>query len=348
MSSGENADRLVRWLFDRHSRLVIKSIESNTNGGGGSCATVSTTNASSTTTSSSTPTPTSSLRSVVVAAASVSKPRRRSGGGDAGRLLRSAVDNAVRSNSSTGSSTRDARDIINARRHPESGRLVTMTTATATIEQRQQAEAENEPPGPINVHDMHASQQQPEPIVKKVRCPDFPSCPLTDDLCPNVHPKEPCKYFPNCMYGKECLFVHSPFPCRFGERCSNPFCNFTHPPPGSKPTAAVQALPIISPMSIPCRFGARCRRPDCQFLHPVGVPCPHGAGCLRPACPFTHPSEHPPPPPRSLVNRPCRFGSACAKADCPFQHPGRKAHDPLNVVSKVSVNGGGSSSKQMP
>ncbi|VDP61696.1 unnamed protein product, partial [Schistosoma curassoni] len=60
--------------------------------------------------------------------------------------------------------------------------------------------------------------------------------------------------------------------CRFQNRCTNPHCQFYHPP------VVVQAPPIIVRSSastvpvfnsqIPCRYGSGCtNRTKCPFLH---------------------------------------------------------------------------------
>ena len=167
-------------------------------------------------------------------------------------------------------------------------------------------------------------QQQLQSQSTQVKCPDFPDCKLSEEECGRVHPKELCKYFPNCAFGRDCLFLHPAVPCRFQDRCQNPYCNYTHD--GAGKTAEQAAIPatVFAPSSILCRFNGRCQRPDCPFLHTVNAPCPHGAACQRPACPFQHPPDHLLPA-RSRVNRPCRFGRSCAKADCPYLHPERDA-----------------------
>lgn len=295
ISSREHAERLVRWLFDQLS--TSRNISQLT------------------------PTTTNiihhqkPIKSVVsiAAGAAVSKASLKSP--TTHTILKGVIDSVVKSNNNNNNSTKsvdvkDARDIINLRRRSVDERLSPVFTTvsvppTTTVQQQPQ-------------------QPQPQPIKKTVRCPDFPDCPKTDEECGMVHPRELCKYFPNCLYGKDCLFFHPPVPCRFADRCQNAVCNFTHSDAGS--------VPLETTLTIPCRFNERCRRPNCPFLHTVALPCPQGAQCMRPACPFTHPSDHAQPAPRALVNRPCRFGRACAKADCPFQHPKPPPQDAASVI----------------
>lgn len=284
MSSREHAERLVRWLFDNvqdHGESAQTSIG----------------------TSPQQPQqPPKNLRSSVqrvAAGASVGKPRANHG------VLKSVIDSVIRTNNNHKGEVKDARDIINSRRRSTDDTAMSRTVTTFQ-EQRRQSATENTP-NQLTV--LPTNNTVPK---KTTRCPDFPDCPKSDQDCPMVHPKELCKYFPNCLFGKDCLFLHPPVPCRFGDRCQNAVCNFTHTPHNTV---------VDGPLNIPCRFNEHCRRPNCPFLHTVAMPCPQGAQCMKPACPFKHPSEHALPAPRALVNRPCKFGRACAKADCPFQHP---------------------------
>ena len=43
---------------------------------------------------------------------------------------------------------------------------------------------------------------------KKIKCRYWPKCKETDDKCPYFHPKEECKFFPNCQNGQKCLYIH--------------------------------------------------------------------------------------------------------------------------------------------
>jgi hypothetical protein len=346
MSCREHAERLVRWLFS-----AMAGCSSSTG----------------TSTGTTTATTRSTLKSVVVVAAgaSVHKPstinQPRS---NTRHLLRSVLDGVVKSNSTIVKSLpappaidqrshcRDARDIINGRRRDDPTGRSHRHHALSTVPNDSMAQKENT---------ANSSPLQPvQPQLKTQRCPAFPACAKPDDECPFAHPKELCKYFPNCMFGKACLFVHPPVPCRFGDRCQNDLCNYSHSTGcssstsgagttstgSSTSTTSTSSTPILTTINIPCKFNERCTRPACPFLHTVPLPCPHGSHCLRPACPFTHPTDHAGPIVRAMVNRPCRFGRACAKADCPFQHPPKL--DGTMVASGVanSSGGGGGQNKE--
>ena len=69
-----------------------------------------------------------------------------------------------------------------------------------------------------------------------------------------------CKYFPNCLDGEECLFVHEPGPseesvCPDGEKCNNQACNYSEQ--------------SHSKSKVSCIFQANCNRLNCPFKHTV-------------------------------------------------------------------------------
>ncbi|KAI0090742.1 hypothetical protein BDY19DRAFT_886920 [Irpex rosettiformis] len=129
----------------------------------------------------------------------------------------------------------------------------------------------------------------------------------------------------------------SPTLCKFGLKCTNPLCRYSHPSPVATPESGV----VLS--NDPCEAGKDCKNKDCvkahvspavlkphadqlnpkaavftpsPYHHPslqTQVPCRFGAACTRPGCSFMHP-----PRPSST---PCRFGASCTKATCQFQHP---------------------------
>lgn len=81
----------------------------------------------------------------------------------------------------------------------------------------------------------------------------------------------------------------------------------------------------------PCRFGDNCTTPECEFQHSASwspeeaerrigsVCCPWRARCYREACPFRHPPNW--NPQKNYENRPCRYGARCDRPDCYFKHP---------------------------
>ncbi|CDO78234.1 hypothetical protein BN946_scf184608.g4 [Trametes cinnabarina] len=128
----------------------------------------------------------------------------------------------------------------------------------------------------------------------------------------------------------------SPTLCKFGLKCTNPICRYSHPSPVATPESGV----VLS--NDPCEKGKDCKDKDCikghvspaalnpnaevpkpsTFVAPAPavqqntVPCRYGAACTRPNCTFSHPT-------RQAANhaQACRFGAACTRATCPFQHP---------------------------
>ncbi|OCH86077.1 hypothetical protein OBBRIDRAFT_797520 [Obba rivulosa] len=127
----------------------------------------------------------------------------------------------------------------------------------------------------------------------------------------------------------------SPTLCKFGLKCTNPLCRYSHPSPVATPESGV----VLSNEA--CENGKDCKDKDCikahvspavlnpqaEQLKPTAfvpppttthspIPCRYGAACTRPGCTFSHP-----PRPSDHKNQPCRFGAACTRATCPFQHP---------------------------
>ena len=79
--------------------------------------------------------------------------------------------------------------------------------------------------------------------------------------------KQPCKYFPDCYDGDECLFAHessvnpddvSAF-CSRGEDCSDQSCLFNEQ----------QHKSVIKNCGIKCKFQANCYRFGCPYKHDV-------------------------------------------------------------------------------
>ncbi|CCL99187.1 uncharacterized protein FIBRA_01202 [Fibroporia radiculosa] len=130
----------------------------------------------------------------------------------------------------------------------------------------------------------------------------------------------------------------SPTLCKFGLKCTNPVCRYSHPSPVATPESGV----VLSNEA--CESGKNCKDKDCIKAHvspavlnpnatdhlkpstfvPTSAPtahtptpCRYGAGCTRPNCSFTHPSR----PSTTTSSTPCKFGTACTRATCPFQHP---------------------------
>ncbi|PPQ63015.1 hypothetical protein CVT24_005961 [Panaeolus cyanescens] len=125
----------------------------------------------------------------------------------------------------------------------------------------------------------------------------------------------------------------SPTLCKFGLKCTNAHCRYSHPSPVATPESGV----VLS--NDPCEKGKDCKDKDCIKAHispavlrpPTETPIPHapapvhhtpipcrfGAACTRPNCTFNHPRAAV----QQQFSQPCRFGSACTRAQCAYQHP---------------------------
>ncbi|KAG2137265.1 hypothetical protein BD769DRAFT_1651329 [Suillus cothurnatus] len=127
----------------------------------------------------------------------------------------------------------------------------------------------------------------------------------------------------------------SPTLCKFGIKCTNSQCRYSHP----SPVATAESGVVLSTEA--CEKGKDCKDKDCIKSHvspavknPVAgathtpvpptattgppqhtVACRFGGACTRPNCPYTH------PPKTNHFAQQCRFGAGCTRATCPFQHP---------------------------
>ncbi|KAK0226239.1 hypothetical protein IW262DRAFT_1541313 [Armillaria fumosa] len=130
----------------------------------------------------------------------------------------------------------------------------------------------------------------------------------------------------------------SPTLCKFGLKCTNPHCRWTHP----SPVATVESGVVTSTEA--CEQGKDCKDKDCvkahvspavltakdhpppaapvsqpSHHHPSPVPCRFGAACTRLNCTFSHPPR--PSNNSSHFAQQCRYGAGCTRATCQFQHP---------------------------
>ncbi|KAI6111970.1 hypothetical protein EDD16DRAFT_1694007 [Pisolithus croceorrhizus] len=130
----------------------------------------------------------------------------------------------------------------------------------------------------------------------------------------------------------------SPTLCKFGTKCTNSQCRFSHP----SPVATAESGVVLSTEA--CEKGMQCNDKDCikshvspavnnpaaeppkpvattpvhanpspSHPHPSTIPCRFGSTCTRPGCLFSHP--------RPQHAQQCRFGTACTRATCSYQHP---------------------------
>lgn len=147
----------------------------------------------------------------------------------------------------------------------------------------------------------------------------------------------------------------SPTLCKFGVKCSNALCRYSHP----SAAASVESGVVLS--TEPCPKGRRCDDKDCTLSHPSAgtsaysllftllfftysyidmnasmpqprapaappapapfggvssIPCKFGVNCTRPGCPYSHPTNQ---AAQSSVS--CKFGIHCTRVDCKFSHP---------------------------
>ncbi|KAF7297998.1 hypothetical protein HMN09_01020700 [Mycena chlorophos] len=138
----------------------------------------------------------------------------------------------------------------------------------------------------------------------------------------------------------------TPSLCKFGVKCTNAHCRYTHP----SPVATAESGMTLS--NEVCEKGKDCKDKDCDkghvspaVLNPQaasqpppaphlstparpnhapaqpGVPCRFGAACTRPGCTFSHPPGHPSNAANPQFAQPCHFGAACTRANCAYQHP---------------------------
>ncbi|KAF8320501.1 hypothetical protein DL93DRAFT_1852722 [Clavulina sp. PMI_390] len=112
--------------------------------------------------------------------------------------------------------------------------------------------------------------------------------------------------------------------CKFGVKCTNPICRYSHPSPAASETSGI----VLSDEA--CPKGNKCDDADCTLGHvskatldPNATPpvSSHASPARTVhAKPTFHPYSKPSfTPTTSTV--PCKFGAACTRATCTFQHP---------------------------
>ncbi|KAJ8589656.1 hypothetical protein M405DRAFT_817682 [Rhizopogon salebrosus TDB-379] len=179
-----------------------------------------------------------------------------------------------------------------------------------------------EVPSPVSVPAPSiAEPAQPTPIVAPI--------PVSASAVPSTSPPKPAYAPPERP--------QSPTLCKFGTKCTNSQCRYSHP----SPVATAESGVVLSTEA--CDKGKDCKDKDCIKSHVspavnnpgVGgtthapapppttatgppqhtVQCRFGGACTRPNCPYQH------PPKLNHFAQQCRFGASCTRATCPFQHP---------------------------
>jgi hypothetical protein len=211
-------------------------------------------------------------------------------------------------------------DTSDRRNDPEMAMNDGITFESPASEMQQQQEEE------MAEQEQEHTEPDGAPATKqrKMRCQFWPNC--RNPTCRFWHPVEPCKNFPRCQFGDECLFIHPA--CQYGIACTRPGCHFAHPQRGGgggghggTMVGGRMLMPQILPMglasvpappssrsSVPCRNGYACpgRLNSCSFKHPPPA-CKFGTACRRMGCSFAH-------------GTPCRNGSTCTTPGCTFVH----------------------------
>lgn len=210
-------------------------------------------------------------------------------------------------------------------------------------------------------------------------CPNYPDCPNTGGTCANIHPGEDMPedqvphYLQAIQNGNRPFQQHThhqvqhannglnpqapafaseiptkpelPDSCKFGIKCTNAYCKYSHP----TPAATVESALVLSEDA--CENGAQCKDAECVKSHPspaiarglanggvlkpattprpvsgtnkVPEPCRFGNDCTRAGCYYIHPWDAHIAKAMGLPmsSVPCRFGSSCTKGStCPFWH----------------------------
>ena len=125
------------------------------------------------------------------------------------------------------------------------------------------------------------------------RCRFWPSC-VQGESCLYVHPKVLCQKYPACKFGDKCLYIHPT--CKFDANCTKTNCPFMHttPKPHGMPVKSAMATVPPKMLSTPvalrpkCKFFPKCNNLSCPFYHPT--PCRYGISCAnKSTCRYSHP-----------------------------------------------------------
>jgi nuclear polyadenylated RNA-binding protein NAB2 len=122
----------------------------------------------------------------------------------------------------------------------------------------------------------------------------------------------------------------SPTLCKFGMKCTNAYCRYSHPSPVATPESGM----VLS--NEPCEKGKDCKDKDCVKAHVSPAVLNPGISHFLSASSYISnmggfPEHHKPPSVQHPVTTttttphstavPCRFGASCTKPSCPYTHP---------------------------
>lgn len=114
-----------------------------------------------------------------------------------------------------------------------------------------------------------------------VPCRTFPNCRF-GSKCLYIHP--PCKFNPNCAR-PGCPFAH---PIGGGAAAGGGMGPSAAP---KRARAPGYFRALQQPLAPKCKYGFKCTNLLCKFSHQASGPCRFGANCLLESCPYTHPTD---------------------------------------------------------
>ncbi|KDR75697.1 hypothetical protein GALMADRAFT_121885 [Galerina marginata CBS 339.88] len=181
-----------------------------------------------------------------------------------------------------------------------------------------------------SVNEVPAAQSSP-PVIAPTPISPSPSTSALSATARAAAP--PTKTLPTYVIPER---PQSPTLCKFGLKCTNAHCRYSHP----SPVATAESGVVLSNEA--CEKGKNCRDKDCikahvspavlnpqaehavpkatvptPQTHHAAVTCRFGAACTRPGCTYSHPPRQT----QTQFGTACRFGAACTRAQCAFQHP---------------------------
>ncbi|KAF9243143.1 hypothetical protein BU15DRAFT_86547 [Melanogaster broomeanus] len=138
----------------------------------------------------------------------------------------------------------------------------------------------------------------------------------------------------------------SPTLCKFGTKCTNSQCRFSHP----SPVATAESGVVLSTEA--CENGRDCKDKDCIKSHVSPAVNTPGSEVQKPPPTHPHPQpapSHPQPPAHTI---PCRFGASCTRPNCRVLpttfHRGLSTSEPMvNVPTPDTGSMGGSVHRSM-